>query len=69
MGSAPINNMQPRYANPGAAQMRPGMTQGQLPQGAPPPGMPPPQAGGMPQQGSNPQQLATALTQMGGGMR
>lgn len=64
MGSAPITNMQPRYASPGAAQIRPGMT--------PPTAMPqtpvPAAQGGMPQNsGSNPQQLATALTQMSGG--
>jgi hypothetical protein len=77
MGSSPVTNMQPRYANPGMAQVRPGMAPGQLPQGGPPQGMPSqppapmgPQAGmAAPQGGANPQQLATALTQLGGGMR
>lgn len=74
MGSAPVTNMQPRIANPGMAQMRPGMPQGapapQAAQGAPPqapmmgaPGAQPPVGG------ANPQQLATALTNLGGGMR
>lgn len=79
MGSTPVTNMQPRMGNPGAAQMRPAMAPG-MPPGAPPapqgmpaagmapgarPGMPPPQMGAAPQ--ANPQQLATALTQLGGG--
>lgn len=65
MGSAPITNMGPRYAQPAMAQMRPGM--------APPgqPGMPQGPMAGHPapgaQQPGNPQQLATALTQLGGG--
>ena len=62
MGSAPITNMQPRYANPAAAQLRPGMPQPQAQIG---------QAPNMPTQrpvgGANPQQLATALTQLAGG--
>ncbi len=78
MGSAPVTNMQPQIANPGAAQMRPGMGagmppgQGAAPQGAPQMGTPttPVRPGMAPQaNGANPQQLATALTQLNGGMR
>jgi hypothetical protein len=64
MGSAPVTNMQPRYAQPGMAQMRPPPGQMAPPGMSPPPGgMAPP---GMPP-GGHPQQLATALTQLGGG--
>ena len=60
MGSAPVTNMQPRYAQPGMAQVRPGMA---------PPSQPGAPQGPMPNapQGGNPQQLATALTQLKGG--
>lgn len=75
MGSAPVTNMQPRYAqpmpHPGMAPQGAGMPQGQP---APPPqtmaprpgmapGMAPPTA-----PAANPQQLATALTQLKGGV-
>jgi hypothetical protein len=65
LGSAPVSNMQPGYANPGAAQMRPGMAPPPLAQGGP--GM---QQGAMGAQGGmaapqggqmNPQMLAAAL--------
>jgi hypothetical protein len=72
MGSTPVTNMQPRYAAPGMAQMRPGMPQPPAAGGTPPPqGGLPPQAGGQPgaAPGANPQQLASALTQLNGGMR
>lgn len=59
MGSAPVSNMQPAYGAPGLAQMRPGMPQPapQVPQSHPM------------LMGRNPQQLATALTQLSGGIR
>ena len=79
MGSTPVTNMQPRLGNPGQAQMHPPGAPG-MPQGAPPSAPPQgiPQAGMAPgarpgmalpsmAQGANPQQLATALTQLGGG--
>lgn len=64
MGSTPISNMQPRYANPAAAQLRPGLPQPQAQIGQAP-NMPAPP----PQGGTNPQQLASALTQLAGGAR
>lgn len=66
MGSTPISNMQPRYANPAAAQLRPGMAQPQAQIGQQP-NMPTPPPQGGASQGANPQQLATALTQLAGG--
>src|SRR5277367_1124015 len=72
MGSSPVTNMQPRLGNPGQAQIRPPMSPG-MPQGGPlgmpsQPGMqgPPPAMSPQGMQGTNPQQLATALGQMGG---
>ncbi len=61
MGSAPVSQPQARYAQPmPPPQMHPGMGAGMPPQGMPPqaprPGMQ-----------ANPQQLATALTQLSGG--
>jgi small nuclear ribonucleoprotein B and B' len=73
MGSSPVTNMQPRLANPGQAQMRPGMPPNapmQAPAGGMPPGAPPgAPPGGMPAQGANPQQLAQGLANLQGGMR
>lgn len=79
MGSTPVTNMQPRIGNPGMAQMRPPMSPGGgMPQSAPPApggmpqqppmGMAPPQPGAA-SGGANPQQLATALSTLGGGAR
>lgn len=80
MGSMPASNMQPRLGSPGGAQMqRPGMQgpppgipngppqAGTAPGGMPPQGMARPMAPGA--QGANPQQLATALSTLGGGAR
>lgn len=62
LGSAPVTNMQPRYGNPGAAQMRPGLAQPPL-SGT---GQPPLSAAASQMGGANPQQLATALSQIRG---
>jgi hypothetical protein len=68
MGSAPITNTQPRYSQPGMAQMRPGMAPPAQPGAPQAPAPNAPQGGMNPQQGAHPQQLATALTQLKGGM-
>jgi hypothetical protein len=69
LGSTPVTNMQPRYGQPGRA-----MT-GQ-PGGGLPPQNPPPMNGGGPvgnttpqSPGMNPQNLASILGRLGGGMR
>jgi hypothetical protein len=62
LGSSPVTNMQPRYAQPGMAQMRPGMPQG-APQGMPQ------GAQANPQMGASPEALATILGHLGGSPR